>query len=251
MIDIKSDSRKVKQGDTFIALRGFGSDGHSYIPKAIANGAAKLIVEEAGDYSVPFEIVPDTRAFLTKYLAEKYGSIIEKMTIIGFTGTNGKTTSAYLLQNALTTLGKPCAYIGTIGYYISGKLEEKLENTSPDICDLYEYILRAHEEGCNHIALEASSQGLEFGRLNGIPFDYAVFSNLTIDHLDHHKTMENYADAKAILFDLLVDDGKSILNFDDPFSKRFETKNTIYYGIGGGDVRAVDIVYYNGSTAFV
>ena len=248
MINIKGDSRKVQKGDVFVALRGISSDGHDYIERAISNGASK-IVAEVGEYPVETEIVQDTRDYLNKYLVENYNKYLEEMTIIGITGTNGKTTSAYLIYDALNKLGKKCAYIGTVGFYMDGKVSN-LENTSPDVCELYDLIIQAYDKGYRYIVLEASSQGLDRGRLDGIPFDYAIFTNLTQDHLDHHKTMENYALAKQLLFKKLKANGLSILNYDDHYKDYFITDNTVYYGIDGGDYRIVDYQMTNQLTKF-
>ena len=194
MINIKSDSRKVKPGDIFVALRGISSDGHDYIDKAIENGASKIIAEE-GEYEVETLIVPDTRLYLEEYLKEHYGYYLDKMTLMGITGTNGKSTTAFFTYLALNNLGVKCCYIGTLGYYLDKKVSN-LPNTSPDIAELYEMIVEAYEKGYRHLILEASSQGLAYRRLEGILFDYVIFTNLTQDHLDFHKTMGNYALAK-------------------------------------------------------
>ncbi|MBO5414508.1 MAG: UDP-N-acetylmuramoyl-L-alanyl-D-glutamate--2,6-diaminopimelate ligase [Bacilli bacterium] len=250
MINIKADSRKIKEGDIFIALRGFSSDGHEYIDKAISMGASKLIVMDEGDYSIPYEVVPDTRVYLTNYLKDNYGKYLDEMNIVGITGTNGKTTSAYLLYDALNKLGIKCGYIGTVGFYLKQGKVCDLPNTSPDICDLYEMIIDAYDSGYRNMVIEASSQGLVRGRLDKIPFSYAVFSNLTQDHLDEHKTMDNYAKAKRILFDLLRKDGIGILNYDDEYKKYFVTDNTIYYGFNDGDYKVTDTIYHNQGTTF-
>ena len=243
MINIKADSRKVKKGDIFVALRGYSSDGHDYIDKAIANGCKKLIVMDDKDYQVDYEVVPDTREYLNNYLKNHYKKYLDEMTIIGYTGTNGKTTSAFLMYEMLNNLGIKCGYIGTIGYYLDGKVSD-LPNTSPDVCDMYELLLNAYDNGYKCMAIEASSQGLDLQRLYGIPFDYAIFTNLTQDHLDYHKTMENYAKAKTILFKQLKNDGIAILNYDDPYKDYFVSKNTLYYGFNGGDYK-IDSVNYN------
>ena len=210
-LNVKVDSRKVKKGDTFIALRGISSDGHDYIESAIKNGASKLIVEEDKNYSVEYEIVSDTRAYLINYLKENYSKYLNEMKIIGITGTNGKTTSAYLLHNALNLLGIKTAYIGTIGFYINKKIES-LNNTTPDVLDLFELLLKSYENGCKYVCMEVSSQGLSHKRVEGFLFDYVVFTNLTQDHLDYHKTMENYKAAKGMLFARAA---KSVINMDD------------------------------------
>ena len=198
MINIKSDSRKVKPGDIFVALRGINSDGHDYIKSAIANGASKIIASE-GSYSVDTKIVDDTRDYLNKYLYNNYHSIIDEMKIIGITGTNGKTTSAFLLYEALNKLNYKCAYVGTIGFYLDKKVVD-LPNTNCDICDMYDMIVTAYDKGYRYIVLEVSSQGVAYGRIETLAFDYAVFTNLTREHLDYHKTMNNYALAKQQLF---------------------------------------------------
>lgn len=246
MINIKSDSRKIKKGDIFIAVQCEVNDGHKYINKAIENGASKVIAEY-GEYSIETLIVDDTRKYMNEYLQSNYNSILEKMTIIGITGTNGKTTSAYLIYQALNKLGIKCAYIGTIGFYMDEKVMD-LPNTNPDTCDMYDMIITAHDKGYNYVVLEASSQGLAGGRLEGIPFDYAIFTNLTQDHLDYHKTMENYALAKKILFEKLKENGKSILNYDDDYKKYFITSNTIYYGMTGGDYKITSLELTNTNT---
>ncbi len=250
MINIKADSRKVKNGDIFVALRGFNSDGHEYIEKAVALGASKLIVMDEGNYPIPYEVVPDTRVYLTNYLKENYGKYLEEMNIVGFTGTNGKTTSAYLLYDALNKLGIKCGYIGTVGLYLKQGKVSDLPNTSPDICDMYDMMMAAYDAGYRNMAIEVSSQGLVRGRLDTIPFKYAIFTNLTQDHLDEHKTMENYAKAKSLLFDMLTSEGISIINYDDKYKDYFKSKYTVYYGLNGGDYKVTDTIYHNQGTTF-
>jgi len=233
MITIKTDSRKIKKGDTFVAVKCEQNDGHKYIEKAIENGASKIVCEH-GNYSVPTLVVKDTRAYLEETLKKEYSYIFDKLKLIGITGTNGKTTTAYITQKLFNKLGIKTAYIGTIGYYIDEKIMS-LPNTSPDIADMYSMFVDAYEKGCKYVVLEASSQGLDAGRLHGIKFDYAVFTNLTQDHLDYHKNMENYANAKKILFDSLKENGKSIINIDDPYYIYYVKPNTITYGFNESD----------------
>ena len=240
MINIQSDSRKIKQGDTFIALRGISSDGHDYIEKAIQNGATKIIAEE-GTYSVETEIVPDTRKYLNEYLKENYNKYLDKMNIIGITGTNGKTTTAWLIHEFLNRVGKKCAYIGTIGFYINEKICS-LPNTTVDICDMYDLMIKAYDSGCENIVLEVSSHALSMGRIETIDFDYAIFTNLTQDHLDYHKTMENYADAKAKLFKKLKKSGTAIINIDDKYSSYYllDKNNNVTYGFEKANYQIVN-----------
>lgn len=250
MINIKADSRKVIPGDTFIALRGVSSDGHNYIEKAIANGATKIIAEE-GSYAVETVVVPDTREYLVNYLKKNYNKYLEKMKIIGITGTNGKTTSAFLIYRALNILGMKCAYIGTLGFYIENKVNN-LDNTTPDTLDLYNMMITAYEKECEYVVLEVSSQGLGYNRVEGFLFDYAIFTNLTQDHLDYHKTMENYALAKQQLFKKIKPTGKAIINYDDEYKNYYllEGNNNITYGFNGGDYQVIDFYMNNLGTVF-
>lgn len=240
MLKIKTDSRKIKSGDTFVALRGISSDGHSYIDRAIQSGATTIVAEE-GSYSVETIIVPDTRKYLEETLYEKYKSYLDEMIFIGITGTNGKTTSAFLIYEALNKLNKPCAYIGTIGFYLSEKVAE-LHNTSPDLCDLYEMFIEAYENGFKHISIEVSSQGLAYGRFNNIHFDYAIFTNLTQDHLDYHLTMDNYALAKQTLFKQLKETGLGMINVDSDYNEYFRIGNYTTYGFGESDYQIKNLL---------
>lgn len=249
MITIKTDSRKIVPGDTFVALRGINSDGHNYINQAIANGAIKIIAEE-GDYSVETLIVPDTRKYLEELLSQEYGNILNDMTIIGITGTNGKTTTCYLIYQALNKLNIPCAYIGTIGYYLDKKIKN-LPNTSVDLADLYELLIDSYEHGYKHVALEVSSQGLAYGRFSNIFFDIAGFTNLTQDHLDFHHTMQGYALAKQQLFKQLKSNGKAIVNGDDEFKNYYllDGNNNLTYGFAG-DYKIDSYKTYNDKIMF-
>lgn len=240
MINIKTDSRKVKKGDTFVALRGIVGDGHKFIDKAIENGASKIIAEE-GSYNVDYEIVDNTRIYLNNYLKDNYNKYLEDMHIIGITGTNGKTTTAYLIHDALNKLGYKCCYIGTIGFYKDKKVCN-LPNTTPEVTEIYEMLTDAYEEGYRYAVIEASSEGLLHGRLENVPFECAIFTNLTQDHLNVHKTMQNYAKCKQMLFNQLKQDGKAIINFDDANKDlfMFNYNKNITYGFTGGDYRVVD-----------
>ena len=246
MINIKSDSRKIKPGDTFIAVKCEINDGHDYIEKAIQNGATKIIAEH-GNYDVETIIVDDTRKYMTEYLKENYTKYLDEMTIIGLTGTNGKTTSAYLIYTSLNKLGYKCAYIGTIGFYLDKKIYD-LPNTNPDICDMYNLIIEAYDKGYRYIVLEASSHGLFNGRLEGISFDYAIFTNLTQDHLDYHKTMENYALAKQLLFKKLKPKGIGVVNIDSEYKDYFLSTNSLTYGIKDSDYQILNYHTTNQNT---
>lgn len=234
---IRVDSRLVQKNDIFIALKGISSDGHDYIEQAIKNGAKEIIAEH-GSYIVKTTIVKDTREYLTDYLTNEYKNMLNDMTIIGITGTNGKTTTAFLIYQALNKLNIKCAYIGTIGFYLDKKIKN-LSNTTPDILDLYEMFIESYNKGYKHIIIEVSSQALSYKRVDQIYFDYALFTNLTRDHLDYHKTMDNYCNAKVNLFKQLKNNKIAIINYDDSYKDKFTLKenNNIYYGFNGGDIK--------------
>ena len=240
MVNIKTDSRKVKKGDIFVALRGIVGDGHDFIPQAIKNGASKIIAEE-GEYSVPYEIVKDSREYLNDYLKDNYNKYLNEMHIIGITGTNGKTTTAYLVHDALNKLDMKCCYIGTIGYFRDKKISG-LPNTTPEVSEIYEMLIEAYDLGYRYAVVEASSEGLLHRRLENVPFEYAIFTNLTQDHLNIHGTMENYARCKQKLFNQIKPGGKAIVNYDDPNKDLFmlDYNTNITYGFKGGDYRISD-----------
>ena len=233
MLNIKTDSRLVEKGDTFVAIKGNTVDGHDYIKEAIKNEATKVVCEH-GEYDVLTECVKDTNDYLNKYLVDNYSKSFEDIKFIGITGTNGKTTTAYLTSQLLTNLNIKNAYIGTIGFYMDSKLVKVLPNTTPDILLLYNLILEAKELGAKVIVMEVSSHALELHRIDGIKFDVAGFSNLTEDHLLFHKTMENYMNAKLKILNYIKDDGVMISNIDDEAGMRFKYKNfkTIGYFFG-------------------
>ena len=216
-MNIKDDSRKIKKGDTFIAL----NKGHDYVQEAINNGASKVIVEK-GLYDVETIVVPDTHEYLVNYLYDNYYDLIKDLKLIGMTGTNGKTTTCFLIYQALNKLNIKTAYIGTIGFYIDEKIKQT-NNTTPDILEIYEMLLEAKENNCKYVVMETSSHALDMHRLDKLSFDIGIFSNLTIDHLDYHKTMENYALAKQKLFDKVK--YLSIVNSDSEYKDYFIKPN--------------------------
>lgn len=236
---IKCDSRKVEKGDTFVAIKGFGKDGHDYILDAIENGATTIVCEK-GLYEVDTLIVKNSKDYLIRYLKENYYEQIKDLKLIGMTGTNGKTTTCFLLYQALKKLDYKCAYIGTIGFYLDEKIKD-LNNTTPDILDIYEMLLAAKEHGCEYVMMEVSSHALDMKRVEGLEFDVAIFSNLTKDHLDYHLDMKTYALAKQKLFYQLKHNGTAIVNADDDYKSFFMVhNNTITYGLKEGDIKISD-----------
>ena len=191
MITIKSDSRKVSKGDTFVCIRGEKQDGHDYAEVALDNGAELVVVDHDMGLGKKQLIVEDTYNWMIDYLIQTYGEKINKLRLIGITGTNGKTTTAYLTYQMLNELGSKTAYIGTIGFYVPGEDVVPLINTTPDICELYDLLLSAYDKGCENAVLEVSSHALDQRRVDGLKFNCGAFTNLTQDHLDFHKTMGN------------------------------------------------------------
>ncbi len=236
-MNIKTNSKRIKKGDTFIALKGMTYDGHDYIEEAIENGAEKIICEH-GEYNVQTIIVPSTKEYLNNYLDTNYYNKIKDITLIGITGTNGKTTSCYFIYELLKMLDVKCAYIGTIGFFIDKK-ERDLNNTTPEILELYEMFLECKSRGVNVIVMEVSSHALELDRVHGLKFNYVCFTNLTVDHLLFHKTMDNYLNAKKKLFNMLKKDAISITNVDDKYKDNFLLDDTITYGESKSDFNII------------
>ena len=237
------DSRKIKPGQTFVAIKGHTVDGHDYIDEAIKNGATKVVAEKNVECSVPLEVVPSTEEYLKHALADAYTDKVNKLKIIGITGTNGKTTTAYLTYQLLNLLNEESAYIGTLGFKYRN-INDETDNTTPNILTIYNILLNLVESGCQTVVMEISSHALSFERIYGLHFDVVAFTNLTEDHLDYHKTMENYLNAKLKIIDYLTKDGNLIVNGDDEASQKFIDK--FHKGIRLGFNKSYD--YYIKST---
>ena len=238
MINIKTNSRKVKPGDTFVAIKGFTVDGHDYIEDAIKAGATKIVCEH-GSYSVETLVVPSTKEWVQKYIVDNYKDEVNKLRIIGVTGTNGKTTTCFLTYQALKKLGVNAAYMGTIGFYY-GDTKYELNNTTPEILDLYSYFIESLEQGVTDVVMEVSSHSLCEKRVEGLEFSEVSFTNLTEDHLDYNKTMENYLNAKLLILKQIKKDGVVIVNNDDDYGKYFEVGNYKTLGYSGDNYKILD-----------
>lgn len=219
---IAYDSRKVKPGDVFVAIPGFKVDGADYVPQAVANGAKVVVAER--EVKVPAGIeaqrVPSARKALAHLANEFYGHPSQKLKLIGITGTNGKTTTAYIIESILRTAGYKVGLIGTVEARIDGKaLPTSL--TTPESLDLQTLFAQMVEEKVTHAVVEVSSHALALDRVYGCDFDIVIFTNLTHDHLDFHKDMQGYLAAKRKLFEMLKPEGIAIINVDDPYSKFF------------------------------
>ncbi|BDC02500.1 UDP-N-acetylmuramoyl-L-alanyl-D-glutamate--2,6-diaminopimelate ligase [Clostridium perfringens] len=213
--NIRYDNRKIEQGDAFVCVKGFKVDGHSFIGDAIKKGANVLIVQE--DVSVQEDItiikVRDTRKALAIMSSNYFGNPKDKLKIIGITGTNGKTTSAFIIKSILEKAGFMTGLIGTIANYIGNKKVDAVR-TTPESYELHELFKNMVDAGVEYCVMEVSSHSLDLDRVYGVQFEEGIFTNLTRDHLDFHKTFENYYNAKFKLFER---SNHSIINLDDPY----------------------------------
>ena len=197
---VSYDSRKTQPGDFFVAIRGFESDGHKFIPAAMARGAAAVLCEEALSDGTPYVRVADCRKGLAYVSREFFGDPAKEMTLIGITGTSGKTTSSYLIKHMLEMkLDAKVGLIGTNGNMIGSECLHS-DHTTPESYELHKLFRRMADEGCTHVVMEVSSHALALERVAGIEYDVGVYTNLSQDHLDLHGTMEEYAAAKRLLF---------------------------------------------------
>ena len=217
---ICSDSRRVGQGSLFVAIPGFQSDGHQYIRQALEQGACAVVAQHAPDCPVPegvtLILVDDARRALAQLAAEWYDHPERQLRLIGVTGTNGKTTTTWLIRHILEQRGHKCGLIGTNGSIVDGPLRPA-ERTTPEAPELYGLLREMADAGCEYAAMEVSSHSLVLERVHGLHFAAAAFTNLTQDHLDFHKDMEHYFQAKALLFQRC---DTAVLNLDDDWGLR-------------------------------
>ena len=245
------DSRQVKPGDLFVALSGYTVDGHRFIPQAMASGAAAVLCQtlpEEGE--TPYVQVADSRRALAVTGANFFGRPADAMTMVGVTGTNGKTTSTYLLKAVLEARGEKVGLIGTNQNMIG---EEALptERTTPESFELQKLFARMRDAGCTYVVMEVSSHALFLDRVYGVRYEAGVYTNLTQDHLDFHKTMEEYCDAKAILFRNCK---TGVVNAGDPWMPRLlkdaACKVLTFSSTGEADLRAEDVLLAEDHVAF-
>lgn len=251
---ITADSRKVQAGGLFLAYPGVKSDGRNFIQQAVQAGAAAVLWEQDRfswntDWKVKNQAVSGLKQQVGDIAAEHFDYPSTKLTMVGVTGTNGKTSVSQWVAQCLSFLGKKTAVLGTIGNGFIGELAEAA-NTTPDAILLQGMLADYLQQGAQAVAMEVSSHGLDQGRVNGVAFDIAILTNLSRDHLDYHQTMEAYAAAKKKLFDwpgLQM----AILNADDVFGQSIahsfkqEGKSALTYGISNGDISATDLQLSN------
>ncbi|MFV9509991.1 UDP-N-acetylmuramoyl-L-alanyl-D-glutamate--2,6-diaminopimelate ligase [Tepidibacillus sp. LV47] len=249
---IEVDSRKVRPGNVFLCVPGFTVDGHDFAQKAIENGAVALICERELPVAVPQVIVKDSR-FAMAFLSDRfYSHPSQHLKVIGVTGTNGKTTTTYLIDKILSDQGHITGLIGTIKMKIGNEVYD-VKNTTPDALELQRSLAKMVEVGANYAVMEVSSHALDMGRVRGVKYHIGVFTNLTQDHLDYHGTMEHYRQAKGLLFSQLGnvysnqtrENQYAVLNADDEASeyyRKITPAQVITYGIDhDADVRAINI----------
>ena len=223
--NIQYDSRSIEKGDLFFAIQGYNTDGHKYIPTAYEKGAIAIIYDKDMDNLPECTMVKvkNSRKAMAKVSSNFYGNPKDKLKIIGVTGTNGKTTSTFMIKSILEEAGFKVGLLGTIANYIG---DEKIhsDRTTPESLEIHKLFKHMVDEGVDYCVMEVSSHSLYLDRVYGINFSQSIFTNLTQDHLDFHKTFENYYQAKLLLF---KNSKNSIINIDDEYGKR------VYDDIGG------------------
>ena len=237
---IKINSKEVEPGDIFVCTMGVTADRHDFIDEAIKNGASAIVVSrDVGNKAVPVIKVDDTNLELRKLSAKFYDYPCNYLYMIGVTGTNGKTTVAEIIYQLL---GGSCAYIGTNGKKYKGK-KESIRNTCPDVDRLYKYFREFIDNGCNTVCMEASSEAFYRHRLDDIKYDIGIVTNITEDHLNIHKTIENYVDCKCQLVRQVKDEGYSILNSSDKYFDKFKREangKIVSYGYKDSDTLKIE-----------
>ncbi len=231
---IADDSRKIRKGDLFAALKGEVFDGYDFCREAMNKGASVVLAERELSEDIPYILVPNTRKAFSRIVSNFYGNPSAKLKVIGVTGTNGKTTTSYLLSSLFpnSVCFSTVKYIG-----VSGNI--KVINTTPSPILLHREMALAAERGLNTVILEVSSIGLDQDRVSDVDFDYAIFTNITRDHLDYHKNFENYLEAKAKFFENLKEDKIAVINADDSnapyFIERAKSK-VVTFGFKRGNI---------------
>lgn len=257
---IENDNRKVKNGSLFICIKGYTVDGHDFAQSAVQNGAAAIISERPLNVNVPVIVVRDSNRAMAVLADAFYGHPTQKMRLIGITGTNGKTTTSHLLEKIFEDQKKKTGLIGTMYTKIADKVYET-KNTTPDSVTLQKAFHEMAEADVSTAIMEVSSHALELGRVHGCDYDIAVFTNLTQDHLDFHKTMDRYKQAKSLFFSQLGNaylenrPKYAVLNADDDATVDFikaTAATVVTYGIDNdADIRASDIQIDAHGTSFI
>src|SRR6202162_1612105 len=245
---LEYDSRRIKPGDLFVAMRGESSDGNKFIDQAIAAGAVAIVTDSATEQPREGGAGPQVlhgRRALARLSANFFKKPAERLAVSGITGTNGKSTTAFLLESILTASDRKSALIGTIEYHVAGKILPA-PHTTPEALELNRILNEALGQGATEAVMEVSSHALEQQRVFGIPFDVAIFTNLTRDHLDYHRTMEEYFSSKQVLFEGCGTEAPraAVLNTDDEYGQKLvkisrkRSSEVLTYGLSKGDFHA-------------
>jgi UDP-N-acetylmuramoyl-L-alanyl-D-glutamate--2,6-diaminopimelate ligase len=244
LTDIYYDSRAVGPGGLFVACRGARSDGHDFIAEAVEKSASALIVEDRGNVpdGVPTAVVRDARRAMALAAARLYGFPSASLRTVGITGTDGKTTTAWLIKHILTSAGSETALFSTVGVFIGGE-ERPPKLTTAEAPDVQRDLRRAADGGAEAAVIECSSHGLHFDRITGTEFDVCVFTNLSHDHLDLHGDVESYFAAKRRLFDMVKPGGAAVVNIDDEYGRRLADGLAIKRLTFSGEGREADFVF--------
>ena len=257
---IEYDSRRIRPGNAFVAMHGGSSDGNKFIDKAISAGAVAIVTDSAIEKprgGAAWAQVPHGRRALARISANFYKRPAERLAITGITGTNGKSTTAFLIESILKAAGRKSALVGTIEYHIAGKILPA-PHTTPEALELNRMLADALGHGATEAVMEVSSHALEQQRVFGIPFDVAVFTNLTRDHLDYHGTMEQYFASKQILFEGCGTEPPrgAVINIDDEYGRKLlklskkRSAETLTYGLTSGDFHAGEVETNSRGTRF-
>ncbi|HVS99876.1 MAG TPA: Mur ligase family protein, partial [Solirubrobacterales bacterium] len=241
--DLAYDSRRAGPGTLFFCVVGEKRDGHEFARQVAEAGATALVVERELEVAVPQVVVPSARAAMAPFAATFWGDPTAELKVVGVTGTNGKTTTAYLTREILEAAGVQTGLMGTVKQVVGGE-EEPVERTTPEAIDLQATFRRMLERGDAACAIEVSSHALALHRADAIHFDAAVFTNLTQDHLDFHADMEDYFAAKRRLFE--ADPGVRIVNVDDPYGRRLAAEfECLTFSADGADAdyRATEVEF--------
>jgi UDP-N-acetylmuramoyl-L-alanyl-D-glutamate--2,6-diaminopimelate ligase len=216
------DSRKVSPGSIFVALRGQHADAAEFAPQALSRGASMVVAERERpvDVAAPWIVVPDARLAMAHLADRHYGHPSGQLRVVGITGTNGKTTTAYLMRSIFEAAGMPCGLMGTVVYSIGGE-DREATRTTPEAPDVHAMLREMVDRSCAAAVMEVSSHALALKRVDAVVFSAAVFTNLTRDHLDFHEGMEDYAASKRRLFEMLPPGAPGVINADDPRASAF------------------------------
>jgi UDP-N-acetylmuramoyl-L-alanyl-D-glutamate--2,6-diaminopimelate ligase len=250
--NLSDDSRRIRPGDVFVAVRGYSADGHDYVTASLEKGASLAVCEHEvpgipSEYKEKIVIVKDTRQALADIVKEVFGDPSSEISVYGVTGTNGKSTTVFLVESVLVTAGSPCGMISTVYNKVKGSSLVRSSMTTPGIIEVNRMLREMVSDGKQAASVEISSHALHQNRVREVSLDAAVFTNITPEHLDYHGDMSSYLDAKTRIFDLLKPGGVAALNNDDPLVRgllsSLRPKRLITFGtLAGSDVTCSNIL---------